>query len=160
VSVQNEFSIYKSVNEQIMLLSGCRKLSLSTNMIDKISGLSSMRNLTILSLARNNIKSLSGLETLANNLEQLWLSYNVIDKLKGLEMLKKLKVLYIGNNLIRDWGEVAKLYQLKSLEDLLLVGNPVAEAVEEAVFRKEVIKRVPFIKKLDGVLVVHVGENE
>jgi dynein light chain 1, axonemal len=147
-------------------------------MIDKISGLSGMRNLTILSLARNNIKSLNGLvsialfelsslksqfctlqETLANNLEQLWLSYNVIDKLKGLEMLKKLKVLYIGNNLIRDWAEIAKLYQLKALEDLLLVGNPVAEAVEEPVFRKEALKRVPFLKKLDGVPVVQVEHD-
>lgn len=36
-------------------------LSLSTNMIDTIVGLNGMQNLKILSLARNNIKSLSGL---------------------------------------------------------------------------------------------------
>jgi dynein light chain 1 len=38
-----------------------RKLSLSTNMIEKIAGISSLKNLRILSLGRNYIKSLAGL---------------------------------------------------------------------------------------------------
>ena len=39
----------------------CRKLSLSTNMIEKIAGISSLKNLKILSLGRNYIKSFAGL---------------------------------------------------------------------------------------------------
>lgn len=38
-----------------------RKLSLSTNMIEKITGLNGMKNLRILSLGRNYIKSFNGL---------------------------------------------------------------------------------------------------
>jgi dynein light chain 1, axonemal len=87
-------------------------------------------------------------------LEQLWISYNQIDKLKGIENMKKLKVLYIGNNQIRDWAEFNKLFQLKALEDLLFVGNPLSEGMEEEQFRKEAVKRIPFLKKLDGVPVV------
>lgn len=37
-----------------------RKLSLSSNMIDKIAGIAGMRNLKVLSLGRNYIKSLAG----------------------------------------------------------------------------------------------------
>lgn len=38
-----------------------RKISLSTNMIEKITGLNGMKNLRILSLGRNYIKTLAGL---------------------------------------------------------------------------------------------------
>lgn len=37
-----------------------RKLSLSSNMIDKIAGIAGMKNLRILSIGRNYIKSLAG----------------------------------------------------------------------------------------------------
>lgn len=46
--------------EVLETLQECEKLSLSTNNIDKIL-LPTMRNLKILCLGRNNIKSLSGL---------------------------------------------------------------------------------------------------
>lgn len=38
-----------------------RKLSMSTNMIEKVTGLNGMKNLRILSLGRNYIKSFTGL---------------------------------------------------------------------------------------------------
>lgn len=73
--------------------------------IDTFIGISGMKNLKILSLARNYIKTFSGLEGVADTLEQLWISYNIIEKTKGVGALKKLKVLYIGNNVIKDWGK-------------------------------------------------------
>lgn len=48
-----------------------RKLSLSTNMIEKITGLSGMKNLKILSVGRNYIKSFAGLVKLLSNLNTL-----------------------------------------------------------------------------------------
>ena len=60
------------------------------------------RSLEILSLARNNITRIEGLEPVAGTLQQLWLSYNNISKLDGLPPLPQLKVLYLANNLIRD----------------------------------------------------------
>lgn len=49
-----------SATDYLILLS-YRKLSLSTNMVDKITGLNGMRNLKILSIGRNYIKTISGL---------------------------------------------------------------------------------------------------
>jgi Leucine-rich repeat (LRR) protein len=41
-----------------------RKLSLSTNTIEKITGISSLKNLRILSVGRNYIKNFTGLVTI------------------------------------------------------------------------------------------------
>ena len=64
--------------------------------------------------------------------------------------MKKLKVFYIGFNNIRDWDEFAKLQAVKTLEDLLIVSNPISENMDEQVFRKSALKKLPFLKKLDG----------
>lgn len=42
-------------------------------------------NLEVLSLGRNQIKKLEGLDDVANTLRELWISYNLLDKLNGLE---------------------------------------------------------------------------
>lgn len=59
----------------------CRHLALSTNSIEKISSLSGMDNLHILSLGRNLLKKIENVEVVADTLEELWLSYNQIEKL-------------------------------------------------------------------------------
>lgn len=78
------------------------------------------------------------------------MSYNLIDKLKGVESLKRLKVLYIGNNSIREWGEFNKLQAVTTLEDLLFAGNPLVESIDETAYVREVQKRLPTLRKLDG----------
>jgi hypothetical protein len=42
-------------------------------------------NLEVLSIGRNQIKKLEGLDDVAGTLRELWISYNLIDKLNGLE---------------------------------------------------------------------------
>ena len=74
------------------LLVNLERFSLSTNMISTIANLQSFKNLKVLSIGRNNLKSLQGVEAAAETLEQLWVSYNQIDKLKPLRNLTKLKV--------------------------------------------------------------------
>ncbi|XP_057656362.1 dynein axonemal light chain 1 [Diorhabda carinulata] len=150
VGFQFQWPPIEKMDNSLSALTKCVKLSLSTNMIEKIAGISALKNLKILSLARNYIKSFSGLEGVADTLEELWISYNLIEKVKGVAVLKKLKVLYIGNNVIKDWGEFNKLSELPALEDLLFVGNPLHENTDEAVFRVEAAKRLPNLKKLDG----------
>lgn len=131
----------------------CEHLSLSTNAIDRIGPLPGLKNLKILSLGRNNIKRFEKLDDVANTLEQLWVSYNGIDKLDGLNGLKKLKVLYMSNNALRSFDELIKLRELASLEELLLIGNPMYEGLSKEQRRIEVIKRLPKLKKLDAVVV-------
>ncbi|XP_050501334.1 dynein axonemal light chain 1-like [Diabrotica virgifera virgifera] len=150
VGFQFQWPPIEKMDNSLSALTKCQKLSLSTNMIEKIAGISALKNLKILGLSRNYIKTFSGLEGVADTLEELWMSYNFIEKVKGIAVLKKLKVLYLGNNVIKDWGEFTKLSELPSLEDLLFVGNPLHESTEEAVFRAEAAKRLPNLKKLDG----------
>ncbi len=129
----------------------CEHLSLSTNCIEKVGSLAQLRNLKILSLARNHIKVVSKLDELGNCLEELWLSYNMIEKLNGFSKLRKLKVLYLANNRISDFAEVEKLKENPLLEDLVMVGNPCyAEAGDEKAARAQIIRILPSLKKLDG----------
>lgn len=69
-------------------------------MIEKIAGVSALKNLKILSLGRNYIKSFSGLEGVADTLEELWISYNFIEKVKGVQVLKKLKVMKVNTKFL------------------------------------------------------------
>lgn len=57
----------EKLDANISSLINCVKLSLSSNMIDRISGFNlNMKNLRILSLGRNYIKSLAGLVRIRN----------------------------------------------------------------------------------------------
>lgn len=142
-------------------------------MIEKIYGLNGMKNLRVLSLSRNYIKQVTGLvcrsvtfslkgirmqiffqEAVADTLVELWISYNLVEKLKGLAVLKNLKILYISNNLLKDWMEFNRLQELESLQEVVLVGNPLCEGFDEASWRLECIKRLPLITKLDGEPIV------
>nr|XP_024219776.1 dynein light chain 1, axonemal-like [Halyomorpha halys] len=143
------------IEEYVKIFSVGIKLSLSTNMIEKISGLSGLRNLKILSLARNYIKSFSGLEAVGDSLEQLWISYNFIDKTKGIGTLRNLKVLYMSNNLIKEWSEFQKLQECQELKELTFMGNPLCESYEESGWRLEATRKLPQLEKLDGEPVIN-----
>ncbi|XP_075871375.1 dynein axonemal light chain 1 isoform X2 [Nelusetta ayraudi] len=154
----------EKMDAYLSTLTCCRKLSLSTNGIEKIANLNGLKNLTILSLGRNNIKALSGLEAVADSLEELWISYNLIEKLKGIQCMKKLRVLYMSNNLVKEWGEFVRLAELPCLADLVFVGNPLEEKHSaEGNWMDEACKRLPGLKKLDGTPVIKEeddGEGE
>ncbi|KAJ3417314.1 Dynein light chain 1, axonemal [Chytridiales sp. JEL 0842] len=129
----------------------CEQLGLSTNVIEKISNLNGLNCLRILSLGRNNIKKIEGLDAVSETLEELWISYNQIERLNGIECCKKLKVLYASNNKIKGWDGITPLQSLPLLEDLLLVGNPIEEkSTAEGTWVSEISKKFPTLKKLDG----------
>lgn len=154
VNLQFQWLPIEKMDNSLGQLVKCEKLSLSTNMIEKIAGLGGLRNLKILSLGRNYIKAFSGLEPVGETLEELWISYNLIEKMKGVGVLRKLKVLYMSNNLVKDWAEFNKLTECPALIDLLFVGNPLCDTGDEGAWRSEAIKRLPNLKKLDGEPVI------
>lgn len=84
----------------------------------------------ILSLGRNLIKGLTGIEALGETLEELWISYNLIEKMKGIQAMKNLRILLMSNNLVREWNEFSKMSELPNLRELLFVGNPLCEGAE------------------------------
>lgn len=154
VGLQFMFPPIDKMDNNLNTLQKCEKLSLSTNIIEKITGINQLKNLKVLSLSRNYIKNFSGLEGVGDTLEELWVSYNFIEKLKGVGVLKKLKVLYISNNLIKEWSEFNKLQDMPALEDLLFVGNPLYESVDVETWKTEAARRLPNLRKLDGDPVV------
>lgn len=62
--------------------------------------------------------------------QELWLSYNQIAQLSGLEKCGKLRVLYVSNNKIADYKALEVLTPLTSLEELVLLGNPLYDAAK------------------------------
>jgi dynein light chain 1 len=153
----------ETMDKVLSRLVKCEKLSLSTNAIDRIQNLSADIPLKVLSLGRNNLKKLDGIEPLAATLEQIWISYNSIDKLSGIETCTKLRVLYISNNKISDWEEINKLGSLPDLQDVLFIGNPLYNRYKKKnqmdEYKQEMLKRLPHLKKLDGEI-VDAGQEE
>jgi len=151
----------EKMDASLSTLSNCTKLSLSSNCIEKIANLNGLKNLQILSLGRNNIKNLNGLEAVADTLVELWISYNSIEKMKGIGVLKNLKVLYMSNNQVKAWDEFQKLSEIPTLADLLFVGNPLQEKHEaEGDWRDLATSKLPKLKKLDGVPVIRQDEED
>jgi dynein light chain 1 len=133
-------------------MAACKKLSLSTNCIEKMITISGLRNLEILSLGRNQLKKIQGLEDVGQTLKELWISYNQIEKLEGLSQCIHLHTLFISNNKIKVWDEVGRLAQLPELRNVLFVGNPIYEDTRVDP-RVQVIRRCPQIEVLDTHLV-------
>lgn len=148
----------KKMDSHLASLANVQTLSLSSNCIDKIGHLNGLKNLTLLSLGRNNIRAISGLEAVADTLEELWISYNFIEKLKGIEFMKKLRVLYMANNVVKDWAEFARLASVPCLAELVFSGNPLEDKHSaDGTWMDEASKRIPHLRKLDGVPVVKDG---
>lgn len=133
-------------------LTKCKKLSLSTNCIDKMINLPQLRNLEILSLSRNMIKKISGLEEVGQTLKELWLSYNYIEKLDGLQPCQKLHTLFISNNKIKSWDEIDKLKDLPEIANVNFIGNPIYEQVKEEP-KFLVLKKIMTLKNVDGTII-------
>lgn len=136
-------------------LVNCRKLSLSTNSIEKIMNLGQLRNLEILSLGRNAIKKITGLDEVGATLKELWISYNAIERLDGLQSCIRLQVLFMSNNRVKSWDEVGRLAQLQELKNLLLLGNPIYEGFSKDEVKPLVVQRVPQLETLDGLIITN-----
>jgi dynein light chain 1 len=133
----------------------CVQLSLSTNCIDKIPLLpkSGLPKLEILSLGRNLIKKITGLEEVGATLRELWISYNQISTLDGLNCCTQLQTLFISNNKIKDISELKKLNMNPSLTNLNLIGNPIYDNVNRTETRISILKLLPTLVVLDGELI-------
>jgi dynein light chain 1 len=153
VSLICQLPSLKKMDNKLNELVSCTHLSLSTNAIERLAPLTHLKNLKILSLGRNNIKKVEKLDDVGGTLEQLWISYNLIEKLDGFQNLQNLQILFMSNNSIANFDELLKLRDLPKLNELLLIGNPFYDDLSEADARKEVIKRLPNLKKLDGVMI-------
>ena len=148
------------LDNEINQFENCEKLSLSTNAIIQIVPMQRLKNLKILSLARNNIRKIQNLEDVAATLEQLWLSYNNIGDLNNMAPLQKLTHFYISNNKIGRWEEIAKCSQLSDLRIVLFIGNPCYTAPTKQENWPMVIRNIPNVETVDGATVTSAMRAE
>jgi dynein light chain 1 len=139
-------------------LVNCEQLSLSTNAIEKMIPISGLKSLKILSLSRNQIKRINGLDEIGATLEELWLSYNYIEKLDGLSSCTEIKTLYVGHNKIKDWNEMDRLKEMSKLRTTVCYGNDIYDkygtgAVGNTEARLHVLAKLPQLGMIDGVMV-------
>ncbi|XP_014286091.1 dynein axonemal light chain 1 [Halyomorpha halys] len=146
-----------AMDSSLELLEECVILSLSKNMIEKISGLIGLRNLKVLSLAQNNIKSLKGLEDAGNTLEVLIIARNFLKETEGIEDLYKLKELDISYNYINQLNEFTRIGSCKDLKSLAFKENPLATKYPDNIWREEALKLLPQLETFDYI---KVEENE
>ncbi|CAH1406298.1 unnamed protein product [Nezara viridula] len=142
-----------AMDDSLQYLEECVVLSLSMNMIEKISHLWGLKNLKVLSLAQNNIKSLDGLEEVGSTLEVLIIARNFLKDTKGIEKLIKLKELDISYNYINQPIEFYRLISCQELKSLAFKENPFAEKYPDNIWRQEALKVLPNLETLDYIKV-------
>nr|AAX86881.2 leucine-rich-repeat protein 7 [Plasmodium falciparum] len=152
--------LIEKLDNSINTLEKCKRLSLSTNRIEKLIPMSGLKNIEILSLGRNCIKKIQYLEDISGTLKQLWLSYNYIDKLDNLQSLKKLQVLYIFHNKIKSIEEIDKLNTLPELVELGLKGNPIYEGKTNEYMKLLILKKLPQLKIVDNETITEKQRND
>jgi len=150
----------EKMDSSLNQLVNCKKLSLSTNCIDKMISLPALKNLEILSLGRNVIKKIAGLEEIGSTLRQLWISYNSISTLDGLGPCVKLTTLFMSNNKIKDWNELGKLASLPELTNVLFVGNPIYADLTKRQARPKVLEMLPNVTTIDGELLTGADDDD
>jgi dynein light chain 1 len=150
----------EKMDSSLNSLVAVKHLSLSTNAIDKMISLPSLRNLEILSIGRNQIKKIAGLEEVGATLKELWLSYNLINTLDGLHSCLKLEILFMANNKIGNWDELDKLTSLPELKNFLFNGNPIYEGMSKKQKKEAVVGRLPTLATLDGTMLAAGGDDD
>jgi len=148
------------MDQSLNTLAACKRLSLSTNSIDKMISLPGLKNLEILSLGRNQIKKIQGLEEVGATLKELWISYNHIATLDGLHPCVKLQILYMSNNKVKSFDEVNKLAINPELINVLFIGNPMYEGLTRKQAAPEILKRLPGLKTLDGEMAAMADDED
>lgn len=67
----------------------------------------------------------------------------------------------MSHNYVREWREFEHLTELPVLEDLVFIGNPLEEDYSlTGKYNDEVIKRLLYLKKLDGFPVIREAEKD
>jgi len=131
-------------------LAGLEQLNLHGHSIRKIEGLTRLTNLRVLILCFNEINKIDGLDEL-RKLEHLELGFNLIKRIEGIHNLSNLRVLELNNNLIYRIEDVGVLRKsVPRLEQLSLRSNAICEVKS---YRSHVIRRLPSLRVLDGIMV-------
>eukprot|EP00933_Yihiella_yeosuensis_P012643 TRINITY_DN1215_c1_g1_i1.p1 TRINITY_DN1215_c1_g1~~TRINITY_DN1215_c1_g1_i1.p1 ORF type:complete len:191 (-),score=46.81 TRINITY_DN1215_c1_g1_i1:307-879(-) len=150
----------EKMDSSLNQLVNVKHLAISTNAIDKMISLPALKNIEVLSLGRNMIKKISGLEEIGATLRELWISYNQISTLDGLQPCTKLTTLFMSNNKLKDFAELDKLTANSELINILLTGNPMYEGQTRRENKTKVLEHLPNIATLDGELLAGNADDD
>lgn len=137
------------LSQNISMLTNIRLLSIQSNRLTSISGLSSLINLEELYISHNALTEISGLESNIK-LRVIDISNNEISHLENISHLSHLEELWASGNQLSSFKEVE--LELKDKEDLETVyfeGNPL-QLNGPAVYRNKIKLTLPQIKQIDA----------
>lgn len=130
-------------------LSNLRIISIQSNRLTSITGLSALPNLEEIYLSHNAITDLSGLES-NTTLRILDFSNNQVANLEHLSTLKNLEELWGSNNKLASFEEVEReLKDKEKLETVYFEGNPL-QLNGPAVYRNKVRLALPQVTQIDA----------
>lgn len=138
-----------NIIQNIDALTNLKIISLPSNRLTSISGLSNLPNLEELYVSHNAITAISGLEN-NTNLRVLDISNNQISKLENLAHLSHLEEFWASNNQFASFDEVER--ELRDKEELKTVyfeGNPL-QTKSPALYRNKVRLALPQIQQIDA----------
>jgi hypothetical protein len=116
-------------------------LDLHSNHIKEIKGLDGLIDLRVLNLAGNMISLVQNLSTLCS-LTELNLRRNCIETIIDLDRLPVLQRIFLSHNQIQDEQSILCLFHIRSLIELSLDSNPIAER-DSTEYRQMIIGRIP-----------------
>jgi hypothetical protein len=116
-------------------------LDLHSNQLKEIKGLDELTDLRVLNLAGNSISLVNNLSTLSS-LTELNLRRNCIEMIIELDRLPSLQRIFLSHNLINSEKNISCLFHIRSLIELSLDSNPIAER-DPLEYRQLIIARIP-----------------
>jgi protein phosphatase 1 regulatory subunit 7 len=138
-----------NLTQNLDALSNLRIISIQSNRLTSITGLSSLRNLEELYLSHNAITDLSGLES-NTSLRVLDFSNNQVSKLEHISHLRNLEELWASNNELSSFEEVEReLKDKEKLQTVYFEGNPL-QTKGPAVYRNKVRLALPQVMQIDA----------
>ena len=119
-------------------LTGFKLLNLSGNRIERVDGVSDLRDLAVLILSKNPLRTLDGIESLTL-LKELEIQDSKISDLSRLKGLRELRTLNLAENAIADLRPLEKLDHVQHLD---LTSNKVKSVASLVALRNLQLLRV------------------
>ena len=137
------------ITQNVSYLNNLKILSIQSNRLPQISGLSNLANLEELYISHNALTQISDLD--ANvNLRVLDISNNQIAHLTNLSQLKRLEELWASSNLLQSFEEVEReLADKQELNTVYFEMNPL-QLKNPALYRNKVKLALPQIQQIDA----------
>ena len=143
------WAIQSQRRQNLSPLTSLRILSIQSNRLTHLRGISALVNLEELYVSHNGIVEISGLDG-NNALRVIDISNNQISTLKNLGHLSKLEEVWASSNQLSSFEEVEReLGDKEQLDTVYLEGNPL-QRENPVTYRNKVRLALPRIKQLDA----------